>query len=425
MYDAIIVGARCAGSITALCLARRGARVLVLDRTTFPSDSLSTANYDRGAATRFRALGVGDAIAATGAPLLPHIRIADVDHGIGFTGTYLLDDGAEQGRCVRRLALDAILVDAARAAGVEVRERVTATGLMWENGRITGVTIRADSSRSIAERARFVLGADGRYSPVARWVQAPYTRFDAADCAGYFAWFGGVAGPRDTIELLRNAHRDIILFPSNDGLTCVLVAIPQAQFPTYRTDAARRFMADIQDFPGLAERFATAERVSPVAGAGDLTSHARVAGGPGWALVGDASLHTHPVTGRGIGLAVSNAERLAAAVSATLAGTEEEVAAITGYERDRDMAGIPLYEQALAVAALTGNPLPAPVAALWSALGQQPEAAERFVSGQIVGEGAIAAVIARARERDGAAAIQHHTPGSSTTRSSSEQGQKG
>ena len=97
MYDAIIVGARCAGSITALCLARHGARVLVLDRTTLPSDTLSTANYDRGAATRFRALGVGEAIAATGAPLLPHIRIADVDHVIGFTGTFQLDAGAEQG----------------------------------------------------------------------------------------------------------------------------------------------------------------------------------------------------------------------------------------------------------------------------------------------------------------------------------------
>jgi len=397
MYDAIIVGARCAGSITALALARRGARVLLLDRAAFPSDTLSTANYDHAAAARFRALGVRDAIAATDAPLLPRMRMADVDLEIGFTGTRLLGPGEEPGRCVRRLALDAILVDAARVAGAEVRERTSVTGPRWDGGRVAGVTLRTAGGGATSERARFVVGADGRYSPVARWVRAPYTRFDAPVAPGYFAWFGGIAGPRDAVEVLHSARRDVVLFPSNHGLTCVLVAITQAEFPAYRTDAARRFMADIQAFPGLAERFATAERVSPVAGAGDLSSYARLAGGPGWALAGDAGLHTHPVTGRGIGLAVHSAERLADALGAVLEGAEDEADALAAYERDRDSAAMPLYEQALAVAALTGGPLPAPVAALWSALGQLPDEADRFVSGRVNGDDDVRAIIARAR----------------------------
>lgn len=398
MYDVIIVGARCAGSITALSLARRGARVLVLDRAAFPSDTLSTANYGRGAATRLRALGVGDAIAATGAPLVPRIRMADLDRGIGFTGTQLLQPGEEYGRCVRRLALDTILVDAARAAGSEVRERVSCTGLLWEGERVAGVTARTARGASITERARWVAGADGRHSRVARWVDAPYTRFDPPTGAGYFAWFGGVAGPRDTVEVLRTARRDVVLFPANDGMTCVLVASPQEEFASYRTAATANFMRDLVTFPALGERFAAAERLSPVVGAGDLSSHARLAAGAGWALIGDAGLHTHPVTGRGVGLAVHSAERLAGALGTIIDGAEQEAAALAAYEQARDAVGIPLYEQALDVAGLTGRPLPEPVAALWSALGQLPGEADRFVSGQVTTPEDIAAIITRARE---------------------------
>jgi 2-polyprenyl-6-methoxyphenol hydroxylase-like FAD-dependent oxidoreductase len=74
-FDVIIVGARCAGATTALALARRGLRVLVLDRARFPSDTLSTHNFSRETTARFRDLGLLDAIRATGAPPIRGMRL--------------------------------------------------------------------------------------------------------------------------------------------------------------------------------------------------------------------------------------------------------------------------------------------------------------------------------------------------------------
>ena len=107
MYDAIIVGARCAGSSTAMLLARRGFKVLLVDRTTFPSDTISThILWPHGAEVLAR-WGLLEALAATGLP--PICRRMTFDVGpFALRGTMPDANEGRGGFCPRRTVLDSL-----------------------------------------------------------------------------------------------------------------------------------------------------------------------------------------------------------------------------------------------------------------------------------------------------------------------------
>ena len=136
MYDVIIVGARVAGASTAMLLARRGLKVLVVDRATFPSDTLSTHQVQLPGVARLARWGVLDAVLAAGTPLTRDVRFDQGDAVI--TGRYPAYQGVEAMCSPRRTLLDRVLVDAARAAGAEVRENFTVEELLGD-GQVTGI----------------------------------------------------------------------------------------------------------------------------------------------------------------------------------------------------------------------------------------------------------------------------------------------
>ncbi|MBI2756907.1 MAG: NAD(P)/FAD-dependent oxidoreductase [Chloroflexi bacterium] len=383
VWDAIIVGARIAGTATAIGLARRGLRVLMLDRAAFPSDTLCTHYFQRDVAIQFARLGVLDEIEATGPPPLRKVRTVAPDDGIEFTETMQQLGGVDAGYCVRRSVLDDILVRAARAAGVEVREHTTITGLIWEDGQVGGVEAEETNKRGYKEPARVVIGADGRHSRVARWTGAHTYERAPALAPHYYAYFRGVAGDGNAVEWFHTARRRYALLPTNDGLSCVSVALPQHEIGPYRDAIERSLLADLRLVPELADRLAGAERVGPVRGTGDIDSHLRVPAGPGWLLVGDAGAHIHPVKTRGIGLALHDADVLAEALSASLAGERAPDEALADYHRLRDVERERLYQEALAAAWMIGRPLPSEVLEAWAALAQQPDAATRWVNGRV------------------------------------------
>ena len=167
-YDVIVVGARCAGSPTAMLLARKGYRVLVVDRATFPSDTVSTHVVQPLGVAALARWGLLDRLAATGCP---PIHTYAFDFGpftiSGSPGTA----DAPVAYCARRTVLDKLLVDAASEAGAEIREAFTVEEVLIEDGRVVGIRGRAKSGETVTERARLVVGADGRYSVVASAVQ--------------------------------------------------------------------------------------------------------------------------------------------------------------------------------------------------------------------------------------------------------------
>ncbi len=361
-YDVIVVGARCAGSPTAMLLARLGYRVLLLDRASFPSDSMR-AHFVRSAGVeRLDRWGLLPRIEASGCPAIRQWVVDLGDFPLPMPSEVL--DGGPLQYAPRRFVLDAILVEAAAAAGVEVRQGFSVQEVLQEDGRVVGVRGRARGGREVTERARLVVGADGLHSLVARAVGAPIYDARPTLACSYYSYFGDV--PIDGLNVAYRADRIVIAVPTNGDLTLVCVAAPIAAFPAFRADIEGAFFDSLSRVPWLAERVRSGRRAERWLGSGDLPNFFRKPYGPGWALVGDAGYHRDPIPARGISDAFRDAELLVEAIDAGFGGRVPLEAALAGYERRRNEAARPLYEETLARAAF--QPFPPEVYAQRAAL---------------------------------------------------------
>ena len=353
MYDAVIVGARCAGSPLAMLLAQKGYRVAAVDRDGFPSDTMSTHYLQPWGLAYLQQWGLlDDVLRATTAPKMPSIRI-------GFGGPAMAlptrdESGVEFALCPRRTVLDNILVQAARAAGAEVHEHFVMQDVLFERHgdqrRVCGVRGRDQAGTTIELGARFVIGADGQHSNVAKVVAAPeYNDVPGATC-GYYAYFSGL--PLETAEIYYNQGNALLLFPTDDELTCVASEWPAARFKEVRPDvtAALTAAADLNGEVGA--RFRAARQEERYQGAAVLPNFFRKPWGPGWGLVGDAGYYKDPITGLGISDAWRDAALLADALDATLSGRAPEAEAMAGYEQQRNAAAMPHYQRTLFLAQL-------------------------------------------------------------------------
>jgi flavin-dependent dehydrogenase len=364
MYDVIVVGARVAGASTAMLLARRGLNVLVVDRAHFPSDTLSTHQVQVPGIARLHRWGLLDAIEAAGTPPTRHVRW---DAGeIVLEGRFPQFEGVDALYSPRRRVLDSLLLDAARAAGAEVRERFPVDELTVSDGRVTGVR-----SGRHTETARMVIGADGRHSLVARAVDAEAYRTIPPLTVGYYSYWAGVPLAGGELYMRPEQRRAIGAWPTNDGLTLIFVAAPHDEFRTFKADLEQALLRSLAHAGDLGERVRAGERAERVYGSGDLQNRFRVPHGPGWALVGDAGLVMDPVTGQGIAHAFRDAELLADAIAT---GGES---ALTDYRRQRDAAALPMYELTADVARIA--PLRPEQWLLMRALEGRPEEVSRFL----------------------------------------------
>jgi flavin-dependent dehydrogenase len=295
MYDAIVIGARCAGAPTAMLLARKGYRVLLVDRGSFPSDTLSTHYIHQPGVARLARWGLLERVAGSNCP---PIRDQILDVGpFTLEGAPPAVDGFAEGYAPRRTVLDAILVEAAVAAGAELRERFSVEELLTDGDRVTGIRGHAAGGASVTERAHMVIGADGLHSFVARSVGAMvYNATPALTCIYYTYWSDL---PINGAELYPRPGRMLVAAPTNDGLTLMTVFWPQAEFHRVRADIEGSFLAALDLAPGLAERARAGKRAERFRGTADLPNHFRQSFGPGWALVGDAGFHKDPILAQG------------------------------------------------------------------------------------------------------------------------------
>jgi flavin-dependent dehydrogenase len=173
MYDAIIVGARCAGAPTALLLARKGYKVLLLDRGTFPSDMPFSNHYvHQTGSARLKRWGLLDTLKASNCP---PILTNHFDYGaFSLTGSPVpAESGVTEAFAPRRIRLDPILVDAAVKSGAELREGFSVQEVLFEDGRVVGIRGHEKDGPTVTEKARITIGADGMFSMVAKAVEAP------------------------------------------------------------------------------------------------------------------------------------------------------------------------------------------------------------------------------------------------------------
>ncbi len=340
MYDVIIVGARAAGSSAAMLLARKGFKVLVLDRATFPSDTLSTHQVQLPGVARLRHWGLLDQVIAAGTPATRHVTF---DPGsVVLEGHFPPFQGIDALYSPRRTILDKILVDAARAAGAEVREGFFVDELLTNDERVAGIRGHEKGGATVTETARLTIGADGKHSLVAQTVHAPlYYQKPALSLAFYTYWEGvPLAGG----EMYARHRRIIGAWPTNDGLVMTYVAWPIQEFEVFRCDVEGNFLESLDLAGDLGQRVRAGRRAARIRGTNDLPNFFRKPYGPGWALIGDAGLVMDPITGQGIGDALRDAELLTSAISTGFEGTQSLDKALADYEKQRNDETLPMYE---------------------------------------------------------------------------------
>ncbi|MFN0089006.1 MAG: NAD(P)/FAD-dependent oxidoreductase [Acidimicrobiales bacterium] len=340
MFDVIIIGARCAGSPTAMLLARQGYDVLLVDRATFPSDhAQSTHVVWQDGGERLARWGLFEAATAA----CPPIERFTIDLGpFALTGSPPPAGTVVAAHAPRRALLDKVLVDAAVGVGVALRERCTLEGLVVEDGGVVGARLRGPAGETVVERASLVVGADGAHSLVARQVDAPVRDERPVYQGTSWSYWSGV--PVDGLELYVREHMGAYAFPTDDGLTLVGVNAAADGYASARRDvAAHHGTVLAQVAPGLAERVAAGEREDRWC-TGATANVVRKPWGPGWALVGDAGCFKDPCTARGISDAFRDAELLADAIHRGLAGGGALSDALAQFERRRDEATLPTFE---------------------------------------------------------------------------------
>jgi 2-polyprenyl-6-methoxyphenol hydroxylase-like FAD-dependent oxidoreductase len=375
-YDVIVVGARCAGSPVAMLLARAGQRVLLVDRASFPSDTVSTHMVHATGIEALRRWGLADELAATGCP---PIRLYSFDFGQFTVAASPLPtpSGVDVAYGPRRTVLDKILVDAAAKAGTEVRENVTVQDLIVEDGRVTGIRAKESGGglAAMTARADLVIGADGRHSMVAEATGAAAYHERPAGNVAYYAYWSGLPAPGFDVHL--RPGRVVAGMPTHEGLNCLVVAAQIADMNDFRKDIEGNYLAEVRKIPEYADRLGGATRETRFVGM-TTPNFYRKPHGPGWALVGDAGYDRDPCTAQGISDAFRDAELLARAWLDVRSGQRTFDDAMAGYQFARDERTLPIYEQTCERAACA--PPPPEVAALLAAVAADPAASQGFIS---------------------------------------------
>ena len=370
-FDAIVVGARCAGSPTAMLLARKGYRVLVVDRASFPSDTVSTHILHPLGARALSKWGLLGRLAATGCP---PIHTYAFDFGpFTITGAPGTRD-APVGYCPRRTILDELLVDAAAQSGAEIRENFAVKDVLVEDGRVVGIKGRSKHGSSIIERAKVVVGADGRRSFIAEAIRAE--RYDEKPplLAAYYTYWSGLP-MEGRFETYIRDRRGFAAAPTHEGLTMVIVGWPYAEFAENRKDIEGNYLKTIELAPAFADRLRGARREARFAGV-PVPNYFRKPYGCGWALVGDAGYNRDFITGQGIMNAFHHAELCAAALESVFSGARRFGAAMSEYQRTRDAGVKAMYEFTCQLATL--EPPPPEMQQLFGAIHGKQKAMDDF-----------------------------------------------
>ena len=351
-YDVIVIGARCAGSPTAMLLARQGHRVLLVDRATFPSDTLSTHVVHPPGVAALDRWGVLDRLRATDCP---PIDTYSFDFGpftlAGAPGT----PDSPVAYCPRRTVLDKLLVDAAAESGVEVREAFTVDEIVFDDGRVAGIRGHAQGGGPVVEHGDVVVGADGRFSLLAKAVGPEQYHERSPILCGYYSYWSGLpAEGRFAVYGPPGARLGGGADPRRSHAGRRRLAVPRAATRTSTTSKARTWGCS------------TSRRSSP-SGSGAPHASRAFAGtavenyfrkpfGPGWALVGDAGYNKDFITAQGITDAFRDAELCADALHARSRGPQPFDEVMAEYQATRDEHVLPMFEFTCQLATLEPPP---------------------------------------------------------------------
>lgn len=377
MYDIIVTGARVAGSSVGMLLARKGYKVLMLDKDSFPSDTISTHILFGKGQHCLQQWGLLDRVKSH-TPLITEMAFHMGPLSLkGAPPTY---HGITGVIAPRRFYLDMILINAAVDAGVEFRDNCHVEEILLEEDKVVGVRCKTKSGQIFTAHARMVIGADGRNSLLARTVKAEAHHQYPKQTCWYYAYWTGV--PIKALSMFSLPNRAVGVIPTNDNQVCITVTWPANEFTTYRSDVEGNYLKTIREAEQLHALMMDAKRETAFVGMADLPFFFRKPWGNGWALAGDAAYHKDPITGQGMSDAMVYADKLAQALDDGFSGRIPMAEALMKYEQHRDEEVLPMYMLTYEWATLA--PPPPEQQALMMALERNDQALSQFL-GAITG----------------------------------------
>lgn len=349
-YDVIIVGGRPAGATLAARLGDRGIRVLIVDRATFPSLPAvpsSPAIYP-GAMALLDEIGIKEAAYGDDHARLLRIHMCVANELTVEMRVPKMAAGRDYGYGIDRIQFDDVLWRSLeRYPSVERREGFHVTGLTFEGSRVTGIEGSDKDGPTQAIKASCVVGADGRFSFVARAAGAPVIEeADEHTSTVYYADWKGLAHAeevRSTIVAFASAKGfDILMFPLPDGRYSVNTHA-RSDRVQINGDAQGYYLSTLRDVPYIWRFLEGAEQVTPLVGVKKISNGYRRSSGPGWALTGDAYHYKDPVDGQGIYDALLESKILDRALASFVSGARSWDDAMAAYDKEVYEATHPMF----------------------------------------------------------------------------------
>lgn len=333
--EAIVVGGGPAGSAFATQLAEAGHRVMLLDKARFPRHKACSEYINPSGSTLLEKLGVLDEVMGAGADRM-EAMVVHAPNGDQFTANFGKAKPGQAALGLSRYRLDHILLERAKAAGVEVVERAHVRTVIQEDGRATGVEATIDGTRE-SIRASLVVGADGHNSVVSRSLDLDVpVRFLRK--TGLIAHYRGVSDLERYGEMHVGSGRYGGLAILEDGLTNVAIVSNVNAVEGRPGSIEEYFENSLRAIPEMARKLEGATRVGGIRGVGSMAHRARHTTGHGFMLVGDAASFLDPFTGEGIYEALRGASLAAPVASAALRAGDTSKGALDEYRLARRRA---------------------------------------------------------------------------------------
>lgn len=346
--DVVIVGARLAGACAATHFAKAGRSVVVLDRSRFPSDQLSTHLLFPSGIHELERVGALDRILAHDPARSYWLSLQVPDGEVELVERWRPSGPIDYCLCVPRPIQDLELVHTARAAGADVREKHRMIDVIWRGGRAAGVRYADADGNEHVLHAKLVIGADGRRSAVAGAVGAFEPYRSSRNGRGLVFRYADdpMVDTRDgqTLFQWRDEDSFAMVFPSAPrGRALLLFMGPRDEAARAKDDPDGYWVAKLAQHPGMARRVAGMTELTGLRSTSETSSYFRASSGPGWALIGDAGHFKDPVIAQGQRDALWTGRAVAESTAALLDDPWATDLALRRWEDERDRECVHAY----------------------------------------------------------------------------------
>lgn len=354
MYDFIIVGARCAGASLAIFLGRLGYSILLTDKYSSPGPTTST--HIIGEVDIYERLGINKKMESVGAPPLTRVKV-DLEGNVFESDMFV----TKRALGLRREYLDHFLLEEAKQIStIDVLLESRVLDLLKRDNKVIGIRCKSKNGTISKKYAKVTVGADGRYSSVARNVNALATKKTSEKhLSVYYSYIENIQPLLiPTLEWYWHKNNVVICNPIDKNLHCVAIMASSEEKDSLKLSKPENFIEYLSQLRTLAPRLKNPHIHGRIKGIDHLTSHINHPYGDGWVLAGDASAHLHPISGVGIDNAICTAEELSIQLHDYMQGNKDWTDAMKGYTQYRDERIVPQFEASLRTLSLAAEQAP-------------------------------------------------------------------